>query len=481
MQSLQLVTPEQLVQSYYSFKYFHNNIFPLSFVGEKFEHGEHLNKWCDMLQGTPDVPHTCILAPREHSKSISIYSWLMWNDLRNMNRDYETLYISYTTDLAAYHIGKYKKLVDNNPVFSSMRDLKSNAEGIAKYTWNGKYEHTVEPAGILVFKRGRHPNAAILDDVLSDPTNMIDLAIIKKINRRVFEDVLSLPKRGGPIKAIGTAQTNADFFFQLKKNPRYNWGMFPAITNEKSKTVLWPQFWPYDRLMERKEDIREKAFLKEFMLKPVYSADTFFNTGQMKLIVNPALKSTRKLDTKNEVGAGWDIGKHSHPAHFAVFEFVPMGEGKTMAVERFDLWMDGWEYRKQLEHINALVETLRIDWVNFDNTRGEMEGFYEQNMMNKSVFYPVNFNIKTKSKMSSEFEKRVTNTNNEGNPAPTIMIQNNQRTIDQILAVTNDLQAIESHDGHGDSFFSISLALMGRQTGNMGILELDEDDPFGLK
>lgn len=36
---------------------------------------------------------------------------------------------------------------------------------------------------------------------------------------------------------------------------------------------------------------------------------------------------------------------------------------------------------------------------------------------------------------------------------------NDTRQTDQILAVTSDLQAFESVDGHGDSFWSNALAL----------------------
>ena len=38
-------------------------------------------------------------------------------------------------------------------------------------------------------------------------------------------------------------------------------------------------------------------------------------------------------------------------------------------------------------------------------------------------------------------------------------IINDKRQIDQILAVTSDLNAFESAEGHGDSFWSIAMAL----------------------
>lgn len=445
-------TLEQLTMARKSFLYFYNNIFPMSFIEEEFKGGHHLNNWARMLQGQK----TCILAPRKHSKSVTVYAWLMWRNLVNMGRNYEVLYMSYTQTLAAYHIKNYKTLVENNPVYRQMLDI-TPAAGVAKYSWDGIHTHVIEPEGILSFKRGRHPDDIVLDDILSDPTTMLELAVIEKINQRVKEDVMSLPverfKGGGCTKVIGTAQTPIDIFFDLKKNPEFAWGEYPAIVDEKNKKVLWQQLFPYERLMRIRNLIGEKAFQKEYMIKPVWSANSFFSKDQIMAVVNNDIRNTFKIDTKNEVGAGWDIGKHSHPAHFTVFEFVPLGKGMDLAVQRFQVFMDGWEYHKQLEYVNGMVHNLRIDFVNYDNTRGEMEGFYEKGYMDVGKFRPIQFTTKTKGAMASEFERRVTYQDpNTLKPSPTIVLQNDSRMINQILCVTNDLQAITTHEGHGDCY-----------------------------
>jgi hypothetical protein len=146
-----------------------------------------------------------------------------------------------------------------------------------------------------------------------------------------------------------------------------------------------------------------------------------------------------------------------------VFEHVPIGKGMTIAVQRHQLWMDGWDYYKQLDTVKELVERLRIDRVSYDNTRGEMEGFYEKGLMDKGIFIPIVFGTKSKYKMAAGFEKAVTakiitrEGKEERNPG--IQLINNQRTINQIMVVTNDLEAVATHEGHGDSFWSIALAL----------------------
>ncbi len=468
------LTAEQIAECYASFKYFHNNIYPLSYVDEKFLTGAHMDNWCDMYQFSQN---TCILAPRKHSKSDTLYSWAMWQMMKDMDRNKETIYMSFKESLASWHIANLKKRIQNNRYFSELVDLTS-AEGIAKYRWpNGKI-HIIRPDGILAFKRGLHTDDAIFDDVLMDPTTMLDLAVIEKVNRRIKEEAISIPREGGQIKIIGTAQTPIDFFFGLKDHPRFKkgWGIFPAITDWKKKTVLWPQRFPYERLMEiRQYETGEKGFQKEYMLKPVWSADSYFTEKEIYGCVSDDLKQIIELKTKNEVVGGWDLGKKAHPTHLSVFEFVPIGQGILLAVQRFQRFLDKVDYSKQLEYVKVITDKFRVDYWNYDNTRGELEGFYEKGEMDNMKFFPKNFNVKYKNKIATEFEKRVKFVNKEGKSAPTIQLINNKRMIDQILVVTNDLQAIQTHEGHGDSFWSISLALDIKKQGGFFPLEDPEN------
>lgn len=465
-------------QAHDSLEFYHNNVFPLGFTGkEKFSGGAHMDEWCRMLQ---DKKHTCILAPRKHSKSYTLYSWLQWLHLTRMNENLEILYLSFKQELASYHIGRYKRLTQDNPWFSQMRSM-TPAEGIAKWMWPNKKKHTIIPEGILSFKRGRHPDIVILDDCLADPTTMLDLHVIEKINNIVKEDVMSLPKEGGNVKIIGTAQTPIDFFFDMKRNPEFTWGSFPAVKDWKQKIVLWPQKFPWDRLMHIRDfETGEKGFQKEYMIEPVWSADAYFNRQQMLDCINDNLRPMHELQTKNEVGAGWDIGKHRHPAHFTVFEFVPIAHGFDLAVQRMQVWMDGWEYKKQLEFVKSMIEPMRLDYINWDATRGELEGFWEKNEMDKSKFFPVNFTSKMKNQLATQFEKRVTHHNENNKPAPLIQLLNDQRQLRQLLTVTNDLQAIETHEGHGEPFWSVSMALHRKSPGEFHFLS-DPDNVMGLQ
>jgi len=84
----------------------------------------------------------------------------------------------------------------------------------------------------------------------------------------------------------------------------------------------------------------------------------------------------------------------------------------------------------------------------YDDTRGELESLKEQNKIPHQM-KPINFNTKTKFSMASEFDKLVSNNN--------IELINDRRFIEQMLLVTNDLQALETPEGHADSFWSTCL------------------------
>lgn len=477
MQSIGL-TQEELVHAYKSLPYFLNNVYKYSFVGkEVFKPGKHINEWGEMMQ----AGNTCIISSRKHSKSVTMYGYLMWEILRHPKQDLEILYISYKDKLAKYHIGRFKQAVRNNPLFSQLHDFTpQNVEGVARYSWDGKHKITIHPGGIMSFERGKHPDILILDDVLADPADVLNFGIIDKINRMVMEVAFSLPKEGGSIKVIGTAQTPIDFLFKLKDAPHFNWGMYPAITDWKQKTTLWPEMFSYERLMEiREHEVGHKGFEKEYMCKPVWSADSFFTQEDIMATVNTNLKNFNSLKTKNDVGIGWDIGKHSHPAYVTAFEYIPIAKGMDIAVQRHIKWMVGWEYKKQLDYVQGLVERLRADYVNYDATRGELEGFYEKGYMDKTVYFPINFSVKMKSQLATEYEKRVLHETPDGVKSPLVAHINHQRSINQILVVTNDLQAVATHEGHGDSFWGNALALHRRHKGQIAFLE-DPDNVTGL-
>ncbi len=196
------------------------------------------------------------------------------------------------------------------------------------------------------------------------------------------------------------------------------------------------------------------------MCTPVYSTKSFFGKDKLKSnIVNPDLvmrKVTVEYPEHNDIIAGYDIGKKTHPSHFAVFEYK---NGKLIMIH--NKFMDSWPYSNgkeyipqapsQLEYIKNCINNFKIKELRYDNTRGEFESFDEQNLLPRQMI-PVVFTNKFKHTGATAFDRLV--------EKKQIEIPDDERLIDQICAVTDDLQAIQTKMGHGDSFWSIVLAIM---------------------
>lgn len=452
---------EHIEKAKASFPYFIEHIFPLSFKKDSIVKAPHTFGWAKRIQSSD---RTATLSARKHLKSITIYAFIMWMIFKlGPGESVSWLYMSYNQKMSLYHTINIKQLIQVNPCFTGITDLTHGLSNL-DYTWGNNSRFRCTPSGILTFNRGWHGDGVICDDILTDPTTELNFTVIEKINRTFREQVMSLPKEGGQIHLVGTAQHQMDLFFQLKGNPSWDWGEYKAILNEKEKRVLWPELFSYERLCSiRNEELGEKAFKKEYMCSPVWTEEAYFQREELMVAVDSALKEEMNPASQYKhrrllITAGYDIGKKTHPSHFTVFK-LERGQ-YTQLYERF---MDGWDYSKQVKLINELVEFFMIDKLNYDDTRAEMESFRERNIIDRAVWNPIVFKVKSKFDMASNFS-RLVNNKESGVSKPKVTLLNRQRMIDSILSVNNDLDAIESDIGHGDAFWGVALALYKEDT-----------------
>ena len=293
-----------------SFPVFNHYVFPYSFriwqgnrgVEEEFRWLNpppeayvpcpHTDRWAYELQHNRLTARLC---SRKHLKSTTFYSHNMWKLWKSQKESFEGLYISYNEDMAGYHTGNAKKLVRRNPFFEDVYEM-SNAATILDYSWqsDGKYRFSVVPAGVLGFKRGRHPRIVYCDDILADPRNPLNTGTVDAITNTFFEDVMSLPQEGGELHLAGTPQTENDLFFQIQKRGRvksennpggFLWRREPAVVNWVEKKVVWKELFGFERLMEIRDEILEKAFNKEYMCSPISAENAYFKRSDLEELV----------------------------------------------------------------------------------------------------------------------------------------------------------------------------------------------------
>ena len=456
---------ENIARSIVDYRFFIYEVFAKSF--ENFIGGRYIDYLAWLYQNNPWLFR---VGARDHFKSTGLYAKFMHALLVDAYTGSENQYFSYSESMSKYHINKIKNLVKLNPYYEGLRDLKPTAESIIAYKWDDAPPDappiTLEPHGLLTFKRGIHCKRIFIDDPLRDPENKLNPLVIQKVNRVFFTELLDMVIKGGEAHGVGTPQTWQDFFFNPKIKKKFKVVILPAIIDESDKKTLWPEWMDFEELEQRRDLRGVKIFNQEFQCKPVYSENSYFEEQQVFRIINSDLinhplqepePELKKLLEVCDVYGGLDIGKKAHPSHLAVW--IKLAPNKWRQLHQ--KFMDGWDYSKQLEYCNDVIKYFRINRLQYDNTRGEFESFKEQGLLPYEM-EPVIFSQKTKNGMAANLQKLVNKTkiNDKGEVEDRALeMIDDLRQINQILAVDNDLQAIATPDGHGDSFWSNALAL----------------------
>ena len=426
--------------------WFIKHVFSHSFERGTFVFGNYID---EVAKRMSDNKWTMDISARDHFKSTRLYAEIMF-DIFTTEHDLECHYFSYQQGMSAYHLSKLKKMIQANPFFKGMIDLSPMAQSAINYD-NGLATYKALPEGLLAFKRGIHAERIYIDDPLKDPENKLAPTAIYKINNVIKTEMFAMVKKGGIFRVVGTPQTNNDFFFDKQLQTKFSVSIKPAIVDEAKHIVIFPEWKSYEELCEIRETIGDKAFNQEYMTKPSYSENSYIDRKDLQKVVDTSLAQAVKYDGGNDVVAGFDIGKKAHPAHLAIYErWTDKDDGKYRYRQLLSKWFDHIEYKDQLDFLLHAIEAYQIDVLRYDNTRGEFEGFAEQGLLHRCM-KPVSFNVKTNNAMAASFSTVVI----EGRCS----IIDDVRQVDQILQVNNELQAIESPQGHGDSFWSNALAL----------------------
>jgi hypothetical protein len=321
---------------------------------------------------------------------------------------------------------------------------------------------TLEPHGLFDFKRGIHSGLIYIDDPFQDPRNKMIITAILSVNEVVKKEII-----GGMVQdqlhIVGTAQTNEDFFFDPDLQETIAFLKLPAIKDERNKVVLWPEWMDWQTLMAKKKQIGEKAFNQEYLVIPSRAEDAFLDREDLYRCVNAGMPNIDyRIDqpTQNDRILGWDLGKRRHPAHVSVFEL----EGRNLKQIHVK-YFDKIDYGDQLRYVKKLIDNLHIDAGYYDASRGELEALDEQGEVPPEL-EGVTFTHKRKNAMANMLDVLITRSlsnqsADDDSELEVLSIEfiNDKRSLDQMLMVDNDLNAVETPEGHGDSFWSVCLAL----------------------
>jgi len=460
MKNIDLKTKVKILsEAQKSFYFFTTKIFAESFTN--FTGGSYIKECCDYLQ---KYDRTMRVAARSHFKSTSFYSYVLFKIMfQGFKQDLSIRYYSFNDRLAGWHIQQIKSLIDKNPYFEELKNLKPLAENVAAYTWDGKHVIRIRPSGIISFTRGAKDNIILCDDLFSDPSNPIHPTLTLKISDIFRSVILEALKPGGEIHVAGSTISRADIYFDPEIQKEFHVRFYPGITRDKegNEVPTWPEFYTLEQLKAKIPVMGEKAFSAEVQCNPYYSTDSYFKKEKLrKEIVNESLRNIPIIEgfkTDNLVVAGWDLGKKKHPSVLNVFE---IRKGKAIHIHRKSV--RNWGYYSgetydplkptQLEYVKEAIRVFGIDYVFYDSTRGELEGASDLGLLSPQ-FVPVVFTSKKRVQMATDFGKVVLNRQLE--------LLNDEEMLTSICSVTNDLVSMETGTQHSDDFWSVALALQG--------------------
>lgn len=462
------------------FKFFVKHIFSASF--DNFVGGQYVDEVCDFMQANKK---TIRVSARNHFKSMGTYAHVMWRILQTegdysqekkkyIGKNWDAYYFSYQKELASHHIGGHansiRRLIERNPYFYGIKDLKPTAESILLYTWDDEHTAMVKPQGLLAFKRGLHAPTVYVDDPFQDPEDKMNPTVIFKINRNFVNQVMSIPYNDGELHVVGTAQTKDDFYFDKDITHRFAVSIRPAVVDWSRKIPLWPEWMNWKELMAKQKELG-RWFPQEYLCEPVSSESSFFQRDQIDKITFPIYNSqgiminnrvkhplvvpfVQKAPWTYPIIGGLDIGKKRHPSHVSVF----MVKGE-MWIQIYQEFWDFMDYSDQLNKCTEIISHFGVEYFGYDNTRGEFEAFKEMGSL-PGAMQEVNFNNKTKGKLSTIFDEKVSR--------GLMRLLKDDRQKKSILSVTNEIVALETPEGHGDAFFSILSALNWEVVGSSG-------------
>lgn len=441
----------------YGFRYFVINVFSKSFP--EFVRGQYIE---DVIKHFEDNKYTMDVTGRDHFKSTRLYADVMYHIFTEQTA-WEAHYMSFSKDMAEYHLMKINAYIEANPAFKLMFNHKITSEYMLVYSWSkNSPKMMVKPKGMFEFKRGIHSEAIYVDDAFKDvdETKELDPVIIRKVNEVMKSELLPMVKKGGVCRVVGTPQTDEDFFFDAPLQKKFKAWITPAIQDREKQIALWPEWMSFKDLIEKEEQLGERRFSREYMARPLKSSNSYIPKDQYESLEKTT--SWKYADhsqalTGKIVVAGFDIGKKRHPSHLAAFikSYVKVGTGDNAEmlpkyIQIYSEWFDHVNYSKQIEKLNQFCDWFNISKLRYDNTRAEFESFYEEGKLHP-VMEPIVFTAKRKNSMATVIEslfdtKRIT-------------IIKEERQAKQFLSVNANLEAVETSLGHGDSFWSIGLAV----------------------
>jgi hypothetical protein len=237
--------------------------------------------WTQLLQ-TSD--HLCIECPRQHGKSTF---WTVVYPLFKlaMYENYNVAIISASEDQAVMLLSFMARIVESNEFLMSKR-AKGAKWSSTEISYNGGI---VRAKGVGSEIRGGTYDYVICDDILRSDNKLSDTEIENFIKEETEATILV---RRGQLVIVGTPKHPQDIFSNvldmIEEVPDCGWVFrrYQAILDDATQTLLCPDRFTYQQLMQKKKIIGALKFDKEFMCLTYSSGSQLFTDEIVKIALD---------------------------------------------------------------------------------------------------------------------------------------------------------------------------------------------------
>ncbi len=235
-----------------------------------YAYPDHFREWEKLVT---DHSRLLLVASRDHGKSTFISKlYPLARAIRTPG--IETLLISYSeTQVMRLIVG----LAD---LFEDTVGIKTLVPGIREEDWSKtalklKNGSRIDSLTFGTSGRGGHYDLVIVDDPIKDYGGMD----ADEQEDYFLRAIVPMVKPTGKLLVTGTFVYEMDLIERLRGNKAYHVAEYPAIRDGKA---LWPERWPIEKLMERKAEVGEYGFAREYMLERLSPGTQFFQKHMIK-------------------------------------------------------------------------------------------------------------------------------------------------------------------------------------------------------
>lgn len=227
--------------------------------------GEKQLQWAILAMETKNYVK---IAPRGHGKSVTLaQAYALWRLWKNPNL--RIVLASESQDQAKKNLRGIKAFIERpNSILNALKPDKPEKWGEIEIIVT---RDTTDPqpslmaVGVMVSSLGTRADLIIFDDVVSDK-NSATIALRDKLKDWFFNVALPFLDPNTEMIVQGTLWHPEDLYHYLSKSDTflYDDTQKDAIIDELKMEVLWPEKWPYEELMIKKEEMGSIPFVRQY-------------------------------------------------------------------------------------------------------------------------------------------------------------------------------------------------------------------------